>query len=58
LVVSIVFGGATLITMCGAVLFSCFGLQFLSVKPLEKYGHDLAGAVMCGSGVMVKVLGL
>ena len=58
LTVTGVFGGTTLATMMGAVFLASYGLSFISIKPLEKYTHTIAGMVIFLSGMAIQVLGL
>lgn len=58
LTVTGVFGVATLATMMGAVFLASYGLSFISIKPLEKYTHTIAGMVIFLSGMAMQVLGL
>ena len=53
-----VFGVTTLVTMMGAVFLASYGLSFISIKPLEKYTHTIAGMVIFLSGMAIQVLGL
>ncbi|ASB50590.1 sulfite exporter TauE/SafE family protein [Alkalitalea saponilacus] len=56
--VSLVFGITTLLTMMGAVFIMIYGLRYVSLKPLEKYSHTIAGIVIFMSGLAIEVLGL
>jgi sulfite exporter TauE/SafE len=58
LTVTGVFGVTTLATMMGAVFLASYGLRFISIKPLEKYTHTIAGMVIFLSGMAIQVLGL
>lgn len=58
LTVTGVFGVTTLGTMMGAVFLASYGLSFISIKPLEKYTHTIAGMVIFLSGMAIQVLGL
>jgi sulfite exporter TauE/SafE len=58
LTVTGVFGLTTLATMMGAVFLASYGLSFISIKPLEKYTHTIAGMVIFLSGMAIQVLGL
>ena len=58
LTVTGVFGVTTLATMMGAVFLASYGLSFISIKPLEKYTHTIAGMVIFLSGMAIQVLGL
>lgn len=52
------FGIATLIVMLFMVLASVYGTKMLKFPFLERYGNAMAGAIICGSGVAIKFLGL
>lgn len=56
--VTLLFGLATLFTMLSVVTATFFGLEHLPFHFLGKYGHMLAGAVIFGSGVAIKIFGL
>ena len=58
LIVSLSFGLVTVATMLAMVFASLYGMKVLSFKPLERYGHALAGAIIGLSGVGIKVFGL
>jgi sulfite exporter TauE/SafE len=58
LTVTGVFGVTTLATMLGAVFLASYGLSFISIKPLEKYTHTIAGMIIFLSGMAIQVLGL
>jgi sulfite exporter TauE/SafE len=58
LTVTGVFGVTTLATMLGAVFLASYGLSFISIKPLEKYTHAIAGMVIFLSGMAIQILGL
>ncbi|WP_227625947.1 hypothetical protein [Geofilum rubicundum] len=58
LTVTGVFGVTTLATMMGAVFLASYGLSFVSLKPIEKYTHTIAGLVIFLSGMAIQVLGL
>ncbi len=58
ILVSIVFGLVTILTMLGVVLISTFGISFIPVKKFERYAHALAGAVIFLSGISIQFLGL
>lgn len=53
--VTALFGITTLATMAIIVSAACLGIGYLRIKPLERYGHALAGfAVLgCGMGIML-----
>lgn len=56
--VTVFFGAATLFVMLALTMFSVYGSQLLKLNFLERYANALAGAVICCSGVAIKVLGL
>ena len=46
--VAIVFTAVTLATMLGLVLSSLYGLKQISLKPVERYAHAIAGgSILC-----------
>ncbi len=53
-----VFAIATIGTMLGAVLSLTLGLKKVSLGPLERYSHALAGVAIAISGLAIKFLGL
>jgi hypothetical protein len=53
-----VFSIVTIATMLSIVLVSTLGINFLPVKPLERYTHAFAGAAICLSGVAIQFLGM
>ncbi len=55
---TVVFGVTTLLTMLAAVLLSSFGLKLLPVAPLERYSHALAGGILCLCGFAMEFLGM
>jgi nickel/cobalt exporter len=56
--VTVVFGAATILTMLGMVLLSVHGFRLLSFKALEKYSGVIAGAVIFLTGIVIQFLGL
>lgn len=56
--VTVFFGLATLWVMLAMTLVSVFGAKFLKFNFLEKYANAIAGVVICGSGMAIKMLGL
>lgn len=56
--VTAIFGMATIMTMLGVVLVSYLGINFLPMGRLERYSHALAGATICLCGVAIRFLGL
>jgi ABC-type nickel/cobalt efflux system permease component RcnA len=57
-IVSILFSAVTILTMMSVVLGFRFGLNKINLKPLEKYSHVIAGAMILFSGLAIKFLGL
>jgi ABC-type nickel/cobalt efflux system permease component RcnA len=49
----LVFAVATLAAMVGLVTAGCLGLARLSLAPVERFGHTLAGLVIAACGVAV-----
>jgi len=56
--VSILFSVVTIATMMSIVLALKFGLNKINLKPIEKYSHLIAGAVIFFSGIAMQLLGL
>jgi len=56
--VALVFSAATVGTMVGMVALGLAGLQQVSLGPLERWSHALAGGIIAASGVCVVALGL
>lgn len=56
--VTIVFGLTTIITMIVIVRLTLLGINFLPMKMFEKYMHAVAGAAICLSGLAIVFLGL
>lgn len=56
--VTAVFGTVTLLTMVGAVIALQAGMHRLSLGPVERYAHALAGASVALCGVAIQLLGL
>jgi sulfite exporter TauE/SafE len=56
--VTTIFGSVTIMTMLGVVIISSFGINFVSIKRLERYTHAFAGATICLSGMAIQFLGL
>ena len=56
--VALVFGAATVATMMFVVLNACYGLSFVNLKPLHRWGHALAGFMILACGLSVQFLGL
>jgi ABC-type nickel/cobalt efflux system permease component RcnA len=57
LLVTLVFGVITVLTMAGAVALALLGLKAVKLKRLEPYGHALAGCAILACGLGVAVLG-
>lgn len=58
IIVAILFSAVTIATMMSIVLVFKLGLTSINLKPLEKYNHVIAGAVILLSGVAIQFLGL
>jgi sulfite exporter TauE/SafE len=56
--VTVVFGSVTILTMLGVVLATTMGVALLPVKHLERYSHALAGATILLCGIAIQFLGL
>lgn len=57
-VVTAVFGLATVLTMLGVVALSLKGLGHINFHQWERYTHAVAGAAICFCGVSIQFLGL
>lgn len=57
-IVSILFSVVTIVTMMSVVLAFKFGLNKINLKPVEKYSHLIAGAMIFFSGIAIQFLGL
>ena len=57
-VVSLLFATVTIVTMLSIVFAFRMGLNRISLKPLEKYNHVIAGAIILVSGLAIQLLGL
>jgi ABC-type nickel/cobalt efflux system permease component RcnA len=55
MMVAAVFGAVTIATMTAVVLLSSFGLRYLPVQKVGRYGHAIAGAVIALSGVAIQL---
>ena len=53
-IITLVFGIITIVTMMTLVLFASYGLKLLPVKRMERYTHALAGGsiFVCGLGIL------
>ena len=58
LIVTIVFGIVTILTMLLVVIVGFYGISFIHLGKLEKYTHALAGATIMLSGLGIMFLGL
>lgn len=58
LLVTGIFGGATIATMMSIVLISTFGINFLPMQKIERYNHALAGFAVLACGLAIQFLGL
>jgi len=58
LLVTLVFGVVTIVTMMSIVLLSAKGLSKIKTDKFEKYVHPVSGLVILFCGVAVKFLGL
>jgi sulfite exporter TauE/SafE len=57
-IVALVFGSITVLTMLTAVLVSYFGLRSIPMLKFERYSHALAGLAIFMCGAAMKFLGL
>ncbi len=57
-VVAIVFGVVTILTMLAVVMLSVYGLNLAFFGKMERYTHALAGAILLLSGIGILWLGL
>ena len=53
-----VFGGVTVFTMEAIVMIALTGAKLVKFEFLEKYGHGLAGLMICASGLAIKIFGV
>lgn len=58
IIVSLLFSAVTIATMMSIVLAFNLGLNKINLKPLEKYSHLIAGAMIFVSGLVIQFLGL
>jgi sulfite exporter TauE/SafE len=56
--VSLLFSAVTIGTMMSIVLAFILGLNKINLKPIEKYSHLIAGAMIFFSGLAIQFLGL
>jgi len=57
-IVSVLFSVVTIATMLSVVLAFKLGLSKINLKPVEKYSHLIAGAMILFSGLAIQFLGL
>jgi ABC-type nickel/cobalt efflux system permease component RcnA len=57
-IVALLFSITTISTMISIVLAFNLGLSKINLKPVEKYSHIIAGAMIFFSGLAILVLGL
>jgi len=57
-IVSVLFSIVTIATMMSIVLAFKLGLNKINLKPIEKYSHLIAGAMIFFSGLAIQFLGL
>jgi hypothetical protein len=58
IMVSILFSIVTIATMMSVVAAFKLGLNKINLKPIEKYSHLIAGAMIFFSGLAIQFLGL
>jgi len=58
LLVTCVFGAATIGTMVSVVMLSRAGVNFLPLARIERFTHAIAGATICLCGLAIQFLGL
>lgn len=58
LLVTLVFGVVTILTMVGIVVASSWGISRLPLKKVERFTHALAGGSICLCGLAIQFLGL
>lgn len=58
LMVVLVFGSATIVTMLGAVLLAGSGVNFLPLAKVQRFAHAIAGATIFLCGLSIQFLGL
>ena len=56
--VTLIFGAATILTMLSIVVLSSWGLSRFPLKKAERFTHALAGAAICLCGLAIQFLGL
>jgi hypothetical protein len=58
IVVTVVFGLVTVLTMSLAVAIALLGLRTIKVSKLAPYGHAVAGSTILACGLGIALLGL
>jgi len=58
LLVVLIFGAVTILTMLGMVMALSFGVNLVPLGRLERYSHALAGATIFLSGLAIQFMGL
>jgi ABC-type nickel/cobalt efflux system permease component RcnA len=58
IVVTVVFGLVTVLTMSLAVAIALLGLKTIKISRLEPYGHAVAGSTILACGLAIALLGL
>ncbi|MGQ9620815.1 MAG: urease accessory protein UreH domain-containing protein [Bacteroidales bacterium] len=58
IIVAVLFSVVTIATMMSIVLVFKLGLTRINLKPVEKFNHVIAGALIFFSGIAIQVLGL
>jgi len=56
--IAFLFGAVTVSTMMALVLITLRGTSFVSLGPMEKYSHSIAGLTICLSGLAIQLFGL
>lgn len=56
--VTVIFGGITILTMLGIVLISYFGFNIIPSEKMERYTHAIAGAIISICGLSILLFGL
>ena len=58
LLVTLIFGAVTILTMLCIVIASTWGINRLPLKKVERFTHALAGGSICLCGLAIQLLGL
>jgi len=58
LVVTVIFGTITIMTMLGIVLLSILGINVVPTTRMERYTHAVAGGIICFCGISILFFGL